>query len=704
MAVNHRQLEGKHSKRSRIDKLVSTLITLGGWTVLLMLATMIWHLMKVAAPLVSGANISMEEKISFEENETVLFMGDLLEGEALYSRSAQCDLNSFLLDDETQQLRHAYSIPFACDTQLQIAKHQGHIYLFSLTKGGLLRIEQIRTDKYHIMRDAIATLAIPEHEEQSAWQAALSEDLVMVASKLKNEWRVISQSRENPQERRVKTFSEAERLLLMPSLGRAVLASTDSVMIYAAQSNTLQRIELTSPSSFLASANSDHAFVLGLENGYLQKWVVVNRQGELAFELNYEMFVGANIHSYWQDVREHLGLISTENHQLILFNDLTGERVEQEKLRENLAHIEYVEDKFYLHKDREIEVLMINNPSAGINYSSLWKAIRYAGYESSSHVWQSAASEGLEPKYSLIPLFIGSLKAALYGLIIAVPLALGAAIYSAYYLSPKLRGFVKPTIELLEAIPSVVIAFIVSIWLTSWDVKGVYLLLACLVFSPVALLLASYLQTLLSRRFSNYSFQGRELFFVPIFMLLFLLLAHGLWESFLYQWDVNAIQAGLGPNFAGSKGTLVVSIALAIAIVPTIYTLAEDAIFGVPMHYQQASFALGATKLQTLNKVVLKAALPGIVSAVMLGFGRAFGETMIVLMVTGNTPVADWGIFSGLRTLGANLAIELPHSEVGSGHYRILFMMALLLFCFTFIINTIAEVIRNRFYSRYEHA
>jgi phosphate transport system permease protein len=139
-----------------------------------------------------------------------------------------------------------------------------------------------------------------------------------------------------------------------------------------------------------------------------------------------------------------------------------------------------------------------------------------------------------------------------------------------------------------------------------------------------------------------------------------------------------------------------VAIALGIAISPTIFSLAEDAIEAVPEGLKRASFALGATRLQTLKNVVLKTAFPGIVAALMLGLGRAFGETMIVLMVTGNTPVADWDLLASLRAMTANLAIELPESEVDSAHYRVLFLTAFLLFLFTFVVNTIAEILRVR--------
>ena len=140
---------------------------------------------------------------------------------------------------------------------------------------------------------------------------------------------------------------------------------------------------------------------------------------------------------------------------------------------------------------------------------------------------------------------------------------------------------------------------------------------------------------------------------------------------------------------------------MGLAVIPTIFSIAEDAVYAVPDHLVRGSLALGATPWQTLVKVVLLTASPGIFSAVMIGMGRAVGETMIVLMATGNTPLMDFNIFEGMRTFAANIAVELPESEVDSSHYRILFLAALVLFLFTFVINTVAEVVRQRLRRRY---
>ncbi|HNQ75921.1 MAG TPA: ABC transporter permease subunit, partial [Pseudothauera hydrothermalis] len=148
------------------------------------------------------------------------------------------------------------------------------------------------------------------------------------------------------------------------------------------------------------------------------------------------------------------------------------------------------------------------------------------------------------------------------------------------------------------------------------------------------------------------------------------------------------------------RNALVVGMVMGFAIIPNIYTLAEDALNSVPSQLRAASLAAGATPWQTAIWVVLPTALSGVFAACMIGMGRAVGETMIVVMAAGNTPVLDWNIFNGLRTLSANIAVELPEAVIGGTLYRMLFLAALTLFIMTFVINTIAEVIRQRFRKR----
>jgi phosphate transport system permease protein len=148
------------------------------------------------------------------------------------------------------------------------------------------------------------------------------------------------------------------------------------------------------------------------------------------------------------------------------------------------------------------------------------------------------------------------------------------------------------------------------------------------------------------------------------------------------------------------RNALLVGGILGFAIIPLIYTLADDALQSVPQHLRSASLGCGATVWQTTTRVVVPTAMSGLFSALMIGFGRAIGETMVVLMAAGNTPLMDVNPFNGYRTLSATLATELPEAARGSTHYHTLFLAALLLFCFTLIINTCAEWVRIRFRKR----
>jgi phosphate transport system permease protein len=148
------------------------------------------------------------------------------------------------------------------------------------------------------------------------------------------------------------------------------------------------------------------------------------------------------------------------------------------------------------------------------------------------------------------------------------------------------------------------------------------------------------------------------------------------------------------------RNALVVGFVMGFAVIPIVYTLAEDALSSVPAHLRLASLGAGATPWQTAVRIVVPTAASGLFSAVMVGLGRAVGETMIVLMATGNTPVLSWNLFNGFRTLSANIAVELPEAVRNTTHYRTLFLAGLCLFAITFVFNTLAETVRQRFRKR----
>ncbi len=358
-----------------------------------------------------------------------------------------------------------------------------------------------------------------------------------------------------------------------------------------------------------------------------------------------------------------------------------------------------------LDQGQTINLFAVDNPHPEISFSALWDKVWYEGYPEPAYVWQSTSgSEDFEAKLSLMPLLFGTIKAALYAMLFAVPIAISGAIYTAYFMTAKVRGVVKPTIEIMEALPTVILGFLAGLWLApivETHLAGVLLLLLLM---PITILLVALGWRRLPERIQQLPLLNyRELLLLPLLLLVGwgCLAISPVIEQTLLGGDGRAFVTNqLGIDF-DQRNALVVGLAMGFAVVPTIFSIAEDAIYSVPRHLVNGSLALGATQWQTLTRVVLLTASPGIFSATMMGFGRAVGETMIVLMATGNTAIMKWNLFEGMRTLAANIAIEMPESALGSSHYRLLFLTALVLFVFTFVINTIAELVRQRLRDKY---
>jgi phosphate transport system permease protein len=358
-----------------------------------------------------------------------------------------------------------------------------------------------------------------------------------------------------------------------------------------------------------------------------------------------------------------------------------------------------------LHDNGEVAIWTIDNEHPDVSWPVLWSKVWYESYDEPEYIWQSSASSNdFEPKYSLSPLAFGTLKAAFYAMLVAAPMAVCGAIYTAYFMAPRLRRKIKPMIELMEALPTVILGFLAGLWLAPFvegNLAGVF---AFLLLLPPGVLLFALGWSLLPRAWRGRVPEGwHAALLVPVICLLgYACFASSQWlELLLFEGDMRSwLSNDLGVPF-DQRNALVVGIAMGMAVIPTIFSISEDAIFSVPRNLSEGSLALGATPWQTLVGVVLPTASPGIFSALMIGMGRAVGETMIVLMATGNTPIMDANIFEGMRTLAANIAVEVPEAEVDSTHYRILFLTAFVLFAFTFVVNTVAELVRQRLRLKY---
>jgi phosphate transport system permease protein len=373
----------------------------------------------------------------------------------------------------------------------------------------------------------------------------------------------------------------------------------------------------------------------------------------------------------------------------------------------------------------------IDDPHPEAGWRAFFGRVWYEGASEPKHEWQSTSgTDDFEPKLSLTPLVIGSLKGTIYALLFAVPISLLAAVFVSQFLGPETKKVVKPVMEIMASLPSVVLGFLAALWLAPLIEGHVPSVILIVLLIPVAAATLGFGWSLLPVHVRNRLPRGWEfVVLVPVVLGVGVLGWHlgPVLERFCF---VATMEDGTRiadfrlwwPQFTGTpfdqRNCLVVGFMMGFAVIPIIFTISEDALSNVPSSIISASEALGASRWQVVRTVVLPVASAGIFSALMIGFGRAVGETMIVVMATGNTaimdaggnllfgemgigegkfPIADhWNPFNGMRTLSANIAVELPEAAVHSTHYRALFLGALVLFLMTFSLNTVAEVLRQR--------
>ncbi len=347
----------------------------------------------------------------------------------------------------------------------------------------------------------------------------------------------------------------------------------------------------------------------------------------------------------------------------------------------------------------------ISNPHPEISLRTLFLPVWYEGYAAPRWVWQSTGgSDAFEPKLSLWPLIFGTLKATLYAMLFSVPLALLAAVYVSQLAPTWLQTVVKPTIELMAAVPSVVVGFLAALWLAPRLESALVAVTLAAIGLPLAVVISLAAWRVVPARLRRRLPDGGELLVLlaagaavvaagaalagPIETRLF----GGDFQRFLFtEWGLRYDQ----------RNAVVVGLGLGFAVIPVIFTIAEDACSAVPRALVNASRALGATRWQTAVRLVVPAASPGLFAAVMLGLGRAVGETMIVLMAAGNTPVLDLSLFNGMRTMSAAIAVEIPEAPVGDTLFRVLFLTGILLFAFTMVLTTAADLVGSYLRKRY---
>jgi phosphate transport system permease protein len=474
------------------------------------------------------------------------------------------------------------------------------------------------------------------------------------------------------------------------------------------QQNVIEAGQTITSLTFL---NGDISLLIGDSSGSVSQWTQVkNELKQLAFKKIRSFQISSKAVVAIKAEQRRKGFMAVDADGYVSMHNSTAER---QLIKEHISQSSPVASALSPRSsmllletgDHKVHVWGIDNEHPEVSIKSLWQKVWYESYPKPDYIWQSSsASNDFEPKYSLVPLVFGTLKAAFYAMLVAMPLALMGAIYTAYFMAPQMRQVVKPAIELMGALPTVILGFLAGLWLAPFIEKYLAGFFLSLIAVPLAVMLFAFCWEYLPKSVRQKIPEGWDAaILMPVIIIISWLaftisvpLETLLFHGSLRDWFNR--EFGIGYD---QRNALIVGIAMGFAVIPTIFSIAEDAIFSVPKHLTVGSLALGATTWQTMTKVVLLTASPGIFSAVMIGLGRAIGETMIVLMATGNTPVMDFSVFQGLRTLAANVAVEMPESEVDSTHYRVLFLAALVLFIFTFVFNTLAEIVRQRLREKY---
>ncbi|MEO8274801.1 MAG: ABC transporter permease subunit [Thermoanaerobaculia bacterium] len=466
----------------------------------------------------------------------------------------------------------------------------------------------------------------------------------------------------------------------------------------------------TSPVTAMSLLIGDRSLVVGQADGALSVWFPV-RQHE-------EEFLFTRIHDFPRRSAAIDRIAPSQRNRTFLVEDAGGSlgiyfSTSERTLWQGRSPVAGTTamtispkgDGAFLAGSGTLAFVSIENPHPEISLKALFGKVFYEGYERPEFAWQSTGgTDDFEPKLSLTPLLVGTLKGTFYSLLLAIPLGILGAMFASQFLHPKLLAYIKPTVEIMAALPSVVLGFLAGLWLAPTLERHFPALILMVMLLPLFVWLAGMAWNALPLAVRHRFPSGSEILLYVVVVVL----------GFVVSLELSPLleRLAFGGNFPSwllsatglkydQRNAIVVGLAMGFAVIPIIFAISEDAFSNVPRNLVSGSLALGANRWQTVTRVVLPTASPGIFSAIMIGFGRAIGETMIVLMATGNTPILDLNAFNGFRTLSANIAVEISEAPHRGTLYRTLFLAALLLFALTFIINTAAELVRQRLRKKY---
>lgn len=732
------------ARRHLTDKVAARLIALGGISVIFAVCLIFFYLLWEVTPLFRGA--SFAPLASFQAPIAAqTYYVDLDESASMGFQLTAQSADFFNVADGKTIKSVAIGLPAnATVTSFAVEAPETQLYAFGLSTGSALLLRDHYETTYEgsravprptllypfgeapiaLSEQAIQSIAIRDKEDglRLAWvdannmlavrdlnkvTAFMSEEVTLEPSAVRN--------LPHPEGKIDRLFiSPNQRWLFALDFQQAVvdvydLNQADSQLAH------VERVGLTHEDGKITSAillNGGISLMVGTEKGTVHQWFQVRDDNAGVSHLNW-------VRSFKVSKQPVVALAIEQRRKgfaaadaagtVAVFNATSEKEALNEKILANKPSVINIAPRanafLSLDENGNFSVFHVDNAHPEVSWRSLWSKVWYENYPGPSYTWQSSsANTDFEPKFSLVPLTFGTLKAAFYSMLLSIPLAVFGAMFTAYFMAPRLRTKVKPAIEVMGSMPTVILGFLAGLWLAPMAEEHLPGLFALLVVTPVMCLLTAFIWSRMPLNIRLWIPEGWE----PLALLPIVILSG--WMSMAASVPVELAFFGGDmrnwlSNVAGisfdQRNSLIVGFAMGFAVIPIIFSIAEDAVFAVPKNLAFGSLALGATPWQTMVRIILPTASPGIFSGIMIGFGRAVGETMIVLMSTGNTPIMNVNIFEGLRSLAANIAVEMGEAEVGSSHFRILFLSALVLFVFTFIINTTAELVRQRLREKY---
>lgn len=741
--LKHDILQARHTNRRAIkDKLTQLGVSFGGIMVFVALLLIFFYLLYVINPLFASASVTPQASVAVPASQSrILMLGSDEQRQLLYRVLDDGGVDFVRLAND--KVQHT-PLPLPADSQITSSARSmpsQQLFAFGLGDGQVLlgnidfavtypNNQRLITPniRYPLGEPLLTLSAARQPIEQLAFAYRNDQLSFVYASRSNDEqhWHLVRMTGEQNllteetewQSQTVAlpdTPSHVSQQLLTPDQQQALLLSGNKAFVYdiqhPAQVNLQQVLNLERANAkvikveLLAGASS---VLVSYSDGVVAQYFQVNGDNGRRYQFIRQFAKLGNIQDLASEFyRRSFASVSDTGRLNLLYTTSERELLSTTLPQEPVKALAFSPraDGLVTATDHSLQLYNVSNEHPEISFSALWQKVWYEGYPEPKYVWQSTSgTDDFEAKLSLTPLAFGTLKAALYAMLFATPIALAGAIYTAYFMSSNVRKVVKPTIEIMEALPTVILGFLAGLWLAPLVETHLPGLLMLLLFEPLAILLVAFAWSKSPKVVKHWLPESyQEIFLIPVVCLVgwgCFALSPAV-EVWLFHGDSRLfITQTLGLGF-DQRNALVVGIAMGFAVIPTIFSIAEDAIFSVPRHLSNGSLALGATAWQTLTRVVLLTASPGIFSAVMMGLGRAVGETMIVLMATGNTAIMNWSMFEGMRTLAANIAVEMPESAIGSSHYRVLFLAAFVLFLFTFVFNTLAELVRQRLRERY---